>query len=80
MVEHSKLHRDDVASTSFNSVASQLDLTSQVKGPLGTSTGGVQNRSYIVSQDYRGEEADIYISRELENVFILPGGCMSDKP
>ena len=52
MIKHGKLHRNDVASASFNSVASQLDLTSQVEGPLGTSTGCVQNCSDVVSQDY----------------------------
>ncbi len=72
MIEYCKFHRNDVTRASFNTTTSQVDFTAQVEPPLGIGTRSIENCRNVVFEDYRGEKADVDISGELENIFILP--------
>lgn len=74
MVEDRKLDRNDVASAAINPAVATLDFGTQVKVPERVRAWSIQNSGNIVLEDYRGEEADIDVASDLEDVFILPAG------
>lgn len=77
MVENCEFDRYNITCSTLNSLPSALDLCSKVKRPRRIGSWSVQDCSNIVLQHHCCKEPDVDVSRQLENILILPASRLT---
>jgi hypothetical protein len=72
VVKDGELDRDDVSGSSLYTCTAALDFFAKVQRPDGVGARGVQNGCDIVLEHDGGEESNVDISSQLEEVVVLP--------
>lgn len=72
MIQDGKLDRHGVSGTSLDALAGFLNFGAEVKRPGGVCAGCIENRSDVVLQHHGRKEANVDVSGQLEDVFVLP--------
>ena len=72
MVKNGELDGNYIASSSLDSSSRLLDFGTKVKRPRRIGPCGVKDSRNVVFQHHGSEEANVDVSRELEDVLVLP--------
>lgn len=72
VVEDSEFDGDDISCTSFDTIASSFDFATEVKRPGGICSGSVQDGCDVILEHNSGEETNVDIPSDLEEVLVLP--------
>jgi hypothetical protein len=72
VIQNCKFDGDVTPSTSLHTRSTLLDLFAKIKRPFRVCAGRVQDGGDIVVKDDSGEEANVDVTSNLEDVVVLP--------
>lgn len=72
VIEHSEFDRYEISRATFDPFPMCFYLFPQCQRPLRICARGIQNGCNVIAEYDRGEKSDVDVSRQLENIFVLP--------